>query len=55
MRRGSGLTGVVVVYLIVIHGIWVNRVTLTLPAGRGSWVGGITGAPRWSGYVDSQH
>ena len=21
----------------VNHGIWVNRVTLTLPAGRGSW------------------
>ena len=36
-ETSGGLTGVVVVYLIVIHGIWVNRVTLTLPAFRGSW------------------
>ena len=32
MRRGSGLTGVVVALFDVNHGIWVNRVTLTLPA-----------------------
>lgn len=37
VRRGSGLTGVVVALFDVNHGIWVNRVTLTLPACRGSW------------------